>query len=190
MGVEILGISGSPLPNSYTDRLVLQVLQASGLGYEFVKLSYLNIGPCRACKACVEDNICKVSDDFSELAIKLQEAKGLVLASYTPYGMLNALTKTFLERLRSMRHLNSLNEQKYVVTINSGLSKQAREQALKLMTKELLLGKMQPVAQLNMEGDVPCEAIEDQPVWQKAAQSGKLLAQFITEEIECWLDYE
>ena len=178
---EVLGISGSPVPNSNTDRLVLHVLQTSGLEYEFVKLSQLNVGPCRACKACVKDNVCQVPDDFPELAKKLNDAKGLVLGGYTPYGTLDASMNAFWERLWSMRQLNSLNEQKYLVTIISELSKQARGQAHKSIAKELFMEKMEHVAQLD---------IEDQQIWEKAAQSGKLLAQFITEEIECWLDYE
>ncbi|EGW36189.1 flavodoxin family protein [Desulfosporosinus sp. OT] len=190
MGIEILGISASPIPNSNMDQLVLQVLQTSGLDYEFVKLSHLNVGPCRACKACREDNICKVADDFPELAIKLQAAKGLVIGGYTPSGVLDSFTKTFIERLRSRRHLNGSTEQKYVVTIISGLSKQTRELALKAIGKELLMENVQPVAQLNIDENVPYLTMEDQPVWEMAAQSGKLLAQFITEEIECWLDYE
>lgn len=191
MSIQILGISGSPVPNSNIDRLVLQVMQASGLEYEFVKLSHLQVGPCRACKACVEDNICKVQDDFPELARKLQEAKGLVIGGYTPSGVVDALTKAFLERLCSMRHLNNLYEQKNVVTIISGLSKQARELALKSIATVLSMENMNLVSQLSIEENVPfLSAVEDQPVWEKATRSGKLLGQFITEEIECWLDYE
>ena len=139
-----------------------------------------------------------------------------MIGGYTPYGMVDAFTTAFLERLWSMRHLNSLLEQKYVVTIISGLSKQTRELALKSIAKPLLMEKMDHVAQLSIEGNVPCLtcgygndcknsgvphlfgkeakaseifciAVEDQPVWEKAIQSGKLLRQFITEEIECWL---
>ena len=180
MSIEILGISGSPVPNSNTDQMVLQVMNASGLEYEFVKLSHLNVEPCRACKACVEDNICKVSDDFAELAKKIQEAKGLVIGGYTSYGMVDAFTKAFLERLWSMRQLISLLEQKYVVTIISGLSKETRELALKSIAKQLLTEKMDHIAQLSIEENIPS-------AWEKATQSGKLLRQFITEEIECWL---
>ena len=36
---QIIGISGSPIKNSNTDRLVQAVLAASGLKSEFVKLS-------------------------------------------------------------------------------------------------------------------------------------------------------
>ena len=62
--VKILGVSGSPIPDSNTDRAVKTVLKASGLDYEFVKLSDLHIRPCLACRRCVKDNICKQEDDF------------------------------------------------------------------------------------------------------------------------------
>ena len=43
MQPQILGISGSPIKNSNTDRLVQAVLESSGLKSEFVK-SHKNIG--------------------------------------------------------------------------------------------------------------------------------------------------
>jgi multimeric flavodoxin WrbA len=213
MGIKILGISGSPVPNSNTDRLVMQVLESSGLEYEFVKLSDLIVGPCRACKACVNDNICKVNDDFPELAKKLRDAKALVLGGYTPYGMLDAFSKAFLERLWSLRHLNSLNEQKCVVSIISGLHKQTMEATLKSIAKEFSMERMHHVAELSIVGNVPCltcgygdgcqnsgipniftegikastaycVAVEDQPVWEKATQTGKLIGQYITGTID------
>ncbi len=124
--MKILGISGSPVPESNTDRLIIQVMKASGLDFEFIKLSDLNVRPCLACKACVEDNICKVNDDFPALANKVRETQALVIGGYTPYRVLDGFTKAFLERLWSMRHLHSLNENKYVITIISGLYKKIR----------------------------------------------------------------
>ncbi|MHA1257619.1 MAG: hypothetical protein ACTSPS_18695 [Promethearchaeota archaeon] len=44
MGLKILGVSGSPVPNSNTDRAVKAVLEASGLESEFVKAEALVIG--------------------------------------------------------------------------------------------------------------------------------------------------
>ena len=67
--VTIIGISGSPIPKSNTDRAVKAVLEASGLDYEFVKLSDLHIRPCMACKMCVKDNICKCFGYWSIHAI-------------------------------------------------------------------------------------------------------------------------
>jgi multimeric flavodoxin WrbA len=79
MSIEVLGISGSPIENSNTDRLVQAVLDATGLECEFVKLSQINIRPCLACKRCVQDNICKVEDDFPQLAETIKKAKASIL---------------------------------------------------------------------------------------------------------------
>ena len=46
MSIRILGVSGSPVPNSNTDRAVKAVLEASELKSDFVKLSDLHIRPC------------------------------------------------------------------------------------------------------------------------------------------------
>ena len=117
MNQQIIGISGSPIPNSNTDRAVKAVLEATGMDYEFVKLSDINIRPCRACKQCASDNICKQQDDFPELAEKVKKASGLVIGTYTPYSQFDAFTKSFLERLWSLHHVNNLMEGKNVVLI-------------------------------------------------------------------------
>ena len=41
MGIQVLGISGSPVPNSNTDRAVKRILELTGLSSQFVKLSEL-----------------------------------------------------------------------------------------------------------------------------------------------------
>lgn len=210
--MKILGISGSPVPNSNTDRLVLQVLKASQLDFEFVKLSNINVRPCRACKACVEDNICKVNDDFPALANKMLETQAIVIGGYTPYRVLDGYTKAFLERLWSMRHLHSLNENKYVVTIVSGLAKEIRETALNAMAIEFAMERMHHVAEFGIEGNVPCltcdygdncknsgiphrfankikaskdycVAVENQSVWEEATKTANLLGQFLNGKI-------
>ena len=117
MNPQIICISGSPIPNSNTDRAVEAVLESTGLDYEFVKLSDLTIRPCRACKQCVPDNICKQQDDFPELAEKVKKASGLVIGAYTPYSQFDAFTKAFLERLWSLHHVNNLMEGKNLVLI-------------------------------------------------------------------------
>lgn len=57
MSPRIVGISGSPIKNSNTDRLIKLVLKASGLPGEFIKLHGHTLGACRACLGCVKDNI-------------------------------------------------------------------------------------------------------------------------------------
>lgn len=204
---QILGISGSPIPNSNTDRVIQVILDASGLESEFVKLSTLHVGPCRACKACVEDNVCKIKDDFPALAKKVEEAQALVIGGYTPYGMLDAFTKAFLERLWSMRHVENLNRGKLAVTVITGLTPSGVSQASELIAQELRMERFEPVGQLKVNGNVPCLTcghgddcemsavrtlhgrdarassehcvrVEEQPeVWNRALQLGQVLGE-------------
>jgi multimeric flavodoxin WrbA len=177
MGKQVLGISGSPVKNSNTDRAVKAVMEASGLAYEFVKLSEHNIRPCQACKQCVNDNVCKQEDDFEWLSKKLLEADALVIGAYSPYSNLDAFTKAFVERLWSLRHVNNQLKNKPVVIIVSGvypkmldnpvlkytgISKLARRIALpvdkvtKNLAKELRMDNMHIIGQVKLKGNVPC----------------------------------
>jgi len=102
--MHVLGVSGSPVPDSNTDRAVKMVLEATGLSTEFIKLSDLTIAPCRACLQCVATNRCVIEDDGVMLAEKAKEADALVVGGFTPYSTLDARTKAFLERLYPLRH--------------------------------------------------------------------------------------
>jgi len=102
--MKILGVSGSPIKNSNTDRTVKAVLEASGMETEFIKLRGQSIEPCRACLGCVDTNECVIGDDGNRLAQKAKEADGLVVGGYTPYSSIDARTKSFLERLYPLRH--------------------------------------------------------------------------------------
>ena len=112
MSIDVLGISGSPIPDSNTDRAVRQVLFHSGMKSDFVKLSDLRIEPCRACLGCKETNECVVQDDGRELAQRFREAKAFVLACFTPYSSLDGRSKTFMERMYCLRHQTGLNQGK------------------------------------------------------------------------------
>lgn len=170
MVLKILGVSGSPVPNSNTDRAVKAVLEASGLESEFVKLSKINVRPCMACRACVPDNVCKVKDDFPALAEKVKEAEALVIGAYVPYGQIDGFTKAFLERLWSMRHVNNLNEGKLVVIIVNGLQllgdspraqlankmMKSRDEVVEAISREMRMENMKIVGSVKIIGNVPC----------------------------------
>ncbi|MBI5307200.1 MAG: flavodoxin family protein [Planctomycetes bacterium] len=103
--MKVLGISGSPIYNSNTDRALKASLEATGLETEFVKLVEYKITPCRACIGCVNTNRCvNTQDDGIMLAEKAKEADALIIACYTPYSSIDALTKAFMERLYPLRH--------------------------------------------------------------------------------------
>jgi hypothetical protein len=178
-------------------------MAASGLEADFIKLSDAEVAPCRACKRCVEDNLCKVNDGFPDAAAKLREADAVVLGGYVPYGTLDAFTKAFLERLWSMRHVRGENRGRIFITVASGLSRQGRDAALDSMATVLAMEGARHVARLHIEGNVPCltcgrgddcwgsgvprlhpgkkasadlcAPVEDQPVWDEAAEVGEIL---------------
>jgi len=157
MSIEVLGISGSPIENSNTDRLVQAVLEATELEFEFVKLSRINIRPCLACKQCVPDNICKVKDDFPELAKKIRKAKALIIGAYIPYKQIDGFTKALLERFWSLRHVSNLLRGKLCVTVLTYLSPDAADntnQALAIQLKEM--ERMELIGQVMVKGNIPC----------------------------------
>jgi len=157
MSIEVSGISGSPIENSNTDRLVQAVLDATELEFEFVKLSQINIRPCLACKQCVPDNICKVKDDFPELAEKIKKARALIIGAYTPYKQIDGFTKALLERFWSLRHVTNLLRGKLCATVLTHLSPDAADnvkQALAIQLKEM--ERMELVGQVMIKGNIPC----------------------------------
>lgn len=158
MQPQIIGLSGSPIKNSNTDRLVRAVLDSSGLSTEFVKLSNIQVRPCIACLGCKKDNICKVKDDFPDLAEKVRKAGAVVVGGYSPYGAVDGFTKAFLERLFSLRHQNGLNRGKLAVVVTTGIGRGAPglEEASNQIAHALTLEGMQVLGQLKVIGNPEC----------------------------------
>jgi multimeric flavodoxin WrbA len=155
---QVLGISGSPIKKSNTDRLVQAVLDASDLKTEFIKLSKIQVRPCIACLGCKEDNICKVKDDYPELAEKVRRVGALVVGGYSPYGAVDGFTKAFMERLFSLRHKNGLNRGKLAVVVTTGIGRGAPglEEASSQIAHALKLEGMEVLGQLKAIGNPEC----------------------------------
>ena len=102
--MKVLGVSGSPIHNSNTDRALKAALEATGLETEFIKLSDYSIAPCKACLGCLKTNRCVNNDDGVLLTEKAKAADALVIGAYTPYSTIDSRTKAFIERLYPLRH--------------------------------------------------------------------------------------
>lgn len=206
MNPEIIAISGSPIANSNTDRMLQKIIEASGLNGEFVKLSRLNVRPCFHCKKCVHDNICKINDDFPALAEKIKSAKALIIGAYTPYAQVDAFTKALLERFWSFRHLKSLLKGKLGAVVVTGISPEIAQTTLQAIVCELRdYEQMEIIGEVPVQGNIPCvtcgpgdecpvsgikkfqggqakaadfpySRAEDQPAWEEATRIGKLIA--------------
>jgi len=107
--MKVLGVSGSPITNSNTDRALKIVLESTGARKtELIKLSDHTVAPCNACLGCVTTNRCIIKDDGVRLAEKAYKADILVIAGYTPYSSLDSRSKAFIERLYPLRHRHGL----------------------------------------------------------------------------------
>jgi hypothetical protein len=84
--------------------LVRTILDATSLETELISLHGKKINGCICCLGCVEDNICKVEDDYIPLMDKVLEADAIVIGAANYFGRLNALAHSFLERFYCFRH--------------------------------------------------------------------------------------
>jgi multimeric flavodoxin WrbA len=163
MAIEVLGISGSPIPNSNTDRAVQRILEHTGLKTRFVKLSDLSIEPCRACLGCAESNRCVVEDDARTLAELFHEAPAFVLGAFTPYSSLDARSKAFMERMYCFRHQVGGNAGKFgAAVITSACPPEAPHlpPAAEMATNQINLWMMSEgitnLGSMVILGNVPC----------------------------------
>ena len=104
--MKVLGVSGSPIQDSNTDRAIKTVLRATGFESEFIKLIDYSVAPCKACLGCVKTNRCVIEDDGIMLAEKVKAADALIIGGFTPYSSLDSRTKAFIERLYPLRHVH------------------------------------------------------------------------------------
>ena len=82
--LKVLMLNGSPHANGNTAvalREMEAVFKENGVDVETVVLGNRDIRGCVACGACAKTGKCVFDDGVNELAPKLQEADGLVIAS-------------------------------------------------------------------------------------------------------------
>lgn len=115
--MKVLGVSGSPIPNSNTDRAVKAILDATGLEIEFIKLSDYKYSGCTHCLECTYTNKCVIDDDGPMLIEKAREASAIVIGGWTPFSSLDSRTKAFIERCFANRHLKNYMKGKPAVSV-------------------------------------------------------------------------
>ncbi len=161
--MKILGISGSPIKDSNTDRALQRVLDATGQRSQFIKLSDYTIEHCNACLGCIETNQCVLNDEGVMLAEMAYKADALVVAGFTPYSSLDSRTKTFLERLYPLRHRHGLMAQKPGAAIITSAIPQdnanmppASQNGLDAIKHYMMEEGMNYIGGVTIPGNVPC----------------------------------
>jgi multimeric flavodoxin WrbA len=161
MEAKILGISASPQKGGKVETLVQEVLSASHLPYEMVRLHELNIKPCKACNGCRSNNLCIIDDDWPELRNKIIDSSALVIGGWAFSGMIDSATKTMMERFWSFRHHRQLTRGKVgaavVVGNNGELSASLADALLQFMRNN----GMNPLGRVTAAGANPCLGCPD-----------------------------
>jgi multimeric flavodoxin WrbA len=120
MDPTILGISASPQKGGKVETLVQEILTASRLPSELVRLHDISVGPCKACNGCWSNNKCVIKDDWKTLQKKILDARALVLGSWAFSGMVDSATKAVMERFWSFRHHHMLTRGRVGAVVVAG----------------------------------------------------------------------
>ena len=100
--LKVLMLNGSPHANGNTAvalREMEAIFKENDVDVETVVLGNRDIRGCVACGSCAKTGKCVFDDGVNELAPKLQEADGLVIASPVYYASANATLIACLDRL-------------------------------------------------------------------------------------------
>jgi len=120
--MAILGVSGSPITNGNTDRIIQAVLKKRGKETFFVNLSKLKFDPCRGCcHLCATTNMCGREDELHPYLKLLLKSEALVLGTPYQLGMPTGFMYNFLTRLFCFHHVKKLLADKPVLLISVGI---------------------------------------------------------------------
>ncbi|MBQ9358303.1 MAG: flavodoxin family protein [Abditibacteriota bacterium] len=100
--MKVLMLNGSPRKGSNTGAALEEmagVLAAENIECETVQVGQLPIVGCRACGACGRTGKCAVDDIVNDIAARLRDADGLVLASPVYYAGPNSSLTALCDRL-------------------------------------------------------------------------------------------
>ena len=100
--MKVLMLNGSPKAKGNT-ALALQEMEKvfldEGIEVEIVQVGHKDVRGCIACGGCYEKGKCVFDDIVNELAEKLKQSDGLVVASPVYYASANATLTAVLDRL-------------------------------------------------------------------------------------------
>ncbi len=103
--MKVIAINGSPRKNGNTSqalKIMADELKEQGIEVEIIQIGHLNIHGCIGCGYCrtSEENQCVFKDDIvNDVAKKMREADGFILASPTYYAGIAGTMKAFLDRV-------------------------------------------------------------------------------------------
>lgn len=100
--MKVLILNGSPRPTGNTAiaiNAMKEVFDAENIETEIVRVGNQAIRGCVACNTCRTEGKCVFDDIVNELAVKLESADALIVASPVYYASANATLIAVLDRL-------------------------------------------------------------------------------------------
>lgn len=125
--MKVIAINGSPRKNGNTSqvlKIMADELAEQGIEVEIIQIGHINIHGCIGCGYCKtsNENHCVFKDDIvNEVAKKMREADGFILASPTYYAGIAGTMKSFLDRV----FFTSSNYFKYKVATSISVVRRA-----------------------------------------------------------------
>ena len=107
--LKVLLLNGSPRTNGNTAAALAEmekVFTQEGVEVETIQVGSWPIRGCTACRYCHKEGKCVFDDGVNELAAKLQESDGLVLASPVYYASANSTLTAAMDRLFYSSHFD------------------------------------------------------------------------------------
>ena len=107
--MKVLMINGSPRSGGNTATALAEmekVFQQEGIDVETVQIGNRAIRGCTACYYCKTHGKCVFEDGVNELAAKLEDSDGLVIASPVYYASANSTLTAALDRLFYSSHFS------------------------------------------------------------------------------------
>ena len=107
--MKVLLLNGSPRQNGNTAAALaemVKIFSQEGIETETVQIGSWPIRGCAACRYCHKEGKCVFDDGVNELAAKLQESDGLVLASPVYYASANSTLTAAMDRLFYSSHFD------------------------------------------------------------------------------------
>jgi len=111
MGLEVLGICGSPVKDGNADSFlgaVADSVREPGINVNIINVARLNIADCLHCNFCLtrqtREKICGLEDDMREIYPQVLKADVIVFASPVYLMRLSGYLAKFMDRLRALLH--------------------------------------------------------------------------------------
>ncbi|MDA8227994.1 MAG: flavodoxin family protein [Desulfitobacterium hafniense] len=151
---KILGISGSPIKNGNIEQAINLIMQNSTHEGKLVRLSNMKINPCIGCLKCDSTNQCIQKDDMSPFLHEIRDAKAIIIGAFPTFKSINALSKTFIERLYPLKHRYMLTRGKIGIGVVSGF--RDSEKVEDYLRSVFDWFQMEYLGSLRIPGNAPC----------------------------------